>query len=239
MAPRYGMNINGRSLSLGGPWPFEQGSYTSGSYLGRADGVRLNALKVAKRLHEQNAEIELAKAAGRAPAIPDPTARQHLVKKDRETIAALRKQLSEIESQVFGMEIKLEPFDTEAPTVMAAIKDSSVNAQLRDRLFNAKDERARGRLLEIPAYRKALYEAPAETSGVQQLTYDRLRKQDIEKRYPEETRTIRDFREAESVIEGTFKALDVALGHELTASGVTSLEKQAAQPARAETEAWA
>ena len=178
---RYGMMVDDKGASrtlAGGQWTFSQ-EYSDGSFIGQANRVRLEALKVAKRLNDQNQELQLAKATNRSPRIPDAMVRQQLAEKDQQTLAELRKAFDQIEGRVFEMEIGLSPYDYESPSVPAAVKDSTVNAQMRDRLFNAKDDKARMQLMSIPAYRKAAFEAPAEVSGVGKLTYDRMRAEDI------------------------------------------------------------
>jgi hypothetical protein len=231
MAQRFGINVGGKSVSLGAPWRFS--GYTNGSFLGRADAVRKQVLQTTKRLHDQSQEIELARAGRREPKLPDISARQLMAKKDRETLSALRKQWADLEAQVFKLELTLKPFDDTDTSFKSAV----VAAQLRDRLFQAKDDRARSELLKLAPYRAALYEAPAETSGVSPLVYARSRQADIEARHPEETATIRDFRAAEQIIDSVFQATESALAAELLASGVVQQEQPEPQPQA--SEAWA
>jgi hypothetical protein len=232
---RYGMTLpDGKSVHLGGPWPFAAGSYSNTSFLGRTDQVRRQALQVAKRLHDQTVEIATAKAARRDPKIPDAPARQMLAKKDRETLLTLRKAFDDVERDVFNMEVSLRPFDEDT-----SLSGAIVRAQLRDRLFQANDQ-TKTELLKVAEYRRAAYEAPPQTSGVSPLTYARLKQEDIARRHPEEVQTIKQFREAEQILDGVFNATVTALGQELQASGVIAAEtEQRQEPAPQAEQAWA
>jgi TolA-binding protein len=230
--PRYGMMVTPeKSASLmGGQWDFP--GYTEGSYIGQCNKVRVQALAVAKRLNDLNAELALAKATGKSPKIPDSTARVALVKRDREQVDQLKKAFDDIEGKIFELEVTLQPY-----SYTESVRDATISAQLRGQLLTA-DDKARAELLQIPAYRRAAFEAPAQASGIGKMTYDRLRGEDIARRYPDEVKTIADFRKAEDIVSHVFRAVDAGLSNEMIASGAAPVEsaKDNEPPAQ---EAWA
>jgi hypothetical protein len=230
---RFGMLAAGRNVSLGPSWDFK--NYTHGSWLGQADAIRKQYLAVGQRLHTQTMEIETAKAARREPKLADPAVRASLAKQDRTRLAALRNSYDKIEQEVLDLGRSLKPADDSDTSFRAAI----VNSQLRDRLFNAKDDKARAELLQHAPYRAAMYEAPPVASNVSPMVYQRLRDQDIRERYPEATETIKQWHEAEQVLGHVFRAVESSLGHELVATGVVAAEQEAAAPQAAEEPAWA
>jgi hypothetical protein len=222
------MNVGGKSVSLGAPWNFS--NYTPTSFLGRADAARKQSLAIAQRLNGVSTELALAKAGRRDPALPEVSVRAQMAKSDRAKLVALRKEFGELETAVFNMEVGLRPFDEDQ-----SLSGAIVRAQLRDRLHSAKDDAQRTELLKIAEYRRAAYEAPPQTSNVSPLTYARLKQEDIARRHPEEVNTIKQFREAEQIVEATLAATETALGAELIATGVVAQEQPAPPPQAEET----
>jgi hypothetical protein len=231
---RYGMTLaDGKSASLaGGQWAFP--NYSADSWIGKANAIRLESLKIAQRIDGINKEMALSRVTGISPKCPDTPSRQALLKKDRLALANLRKQYEAIEIAVDQMAYKLQPYDYDKTDA----RDAMVAAQLRTQLLTAKDDKARAELLAVPEYRRAAFEAPPQASGILPAQYERLKAEDTAARWPVESATIKDWDRAGEVVATVFKTVDRAINQEATASGLDSVEsaKQNEGPAEA---AWA
>jgi hypothetical protein len=201
-----------------GIWPTDLVlGYQQDSHIGRVAGIRKTMLKHLQHYDNQNNEIQTAKIGNRPANVPNNEAR---VRRLNEAIAARNQALAqqvEIERKVQDATEALKPFD--APKTAHEI---AMQAEYRS-ILRSSDAKMQAELLRTFEFRRAMMDdgAHASLSNVPQTVFDRLRNEQLLRRYPAEMKMAADHKTVNDLLGNHLKALDQMIATEKRALGVT------------------